>query len=249
MRRPVAIAALLVLAACGGTGSGVIVERAVLGIDSPIPTAPSTTVAGTTTPPLQPPSGPTEEVVASEEELLASIPFVLSVSRQEDVRVSGYRAVYEGFFDGAPREVTVAVRDDSFRVEYEAEVWVYDGGVDTDTALRCVDGGCSRVAGEPPVAAMDQLLQPLAAPAIMAEAVLGAVRQGGSATITYRTDGPEPTSCAAVEQFEGSIGFDYCVGESGLVTTFSQGGDYTVELTASSPSPAAGDFTPPHPVR
>ena len=34
------------------------------------------------------------------------------------------------------REVTIVVSGERFRIEFEQEIWVYDGGVATDGAVR-----------------------------------------------------------------------------------------------------------------
>ena len=79
--------------------------------------------------------------------------------------------------------------------------------------------------------------------------IIATVRAGGDATISYRTDGPEPRSCAVVEQFDRYVGFSYCVNDAGVVTAFAQGDDYAVELADWSTTVADADFAPPFPVR
>lgn len=265
MRRTVALGAVLLspllLAACGGgTGHGVILERAAAGIDSPVPTPATTDAPGaggagaaggstTTTSTTLPTPEPGEEVVGDEPALLASIPFLVSQARQVDAQEQGYRAHYTGHFAGAARDVVVVVSGERFRIEFEQEVWVYDGGLATSGAVRCTNGACALEDGDPPVAAVHEALQPLVAPFLMPEAVLRSVRAGGDATISYRTDGPEPKSCAVVEQFDRYVGFSYCVNEAGVVTAFAQGDDYAVELADWSTTVADGDFAPPFPVR
>jgi hypothetical protein len=254
MRRTVALGAVLLIpflaAACGGgTGHGVILQRSVVGIDSPVPTPPTTApAAGSTTTTLPTPE-PGEAVVADETSLLANVPFLVSQAKQVDAQETGYRARYRGHFAGADREVTVVVSGERFRIEFEQEIWVYDGGVATEGAVRCMDSSCALEEGDPPVAAVHEALQPLVAPFLMPEAVLRSVRAGGDATISYRTDGAEPKSCAVVEQFDRYVGFSYCVNEAGVVTAFSQGEDYAVELDEWSPAVADADFAPPFPVK
>ncbi|MPY94800.1 MAG: hypothetical protein GEV08_17570 [Acidimicrobiia bacterium] len=261
MRRAVALAALslpvmALAAACGGTGSGVIHERSVVGIDSPVPTAEpaSEGAAGpapTTTTTLPPPRAPSEEVVSDEAGLRASEPFTIAVAHQQQVRDGGYRARFVGHFAGGDRTVVVQVSGDRFRVEIEGEgeVWVYDGGTAAPGALRCAAGSCAREEGDPPVAAVHEALQPLVEPLLMPEAVLRAVNEGGAVTISHRTDGPEPLTCAVVEQFAHYVGFSYCVNEEGLVTSFEQGGDYAMTLSEWTAGATDADFVPPFPIR
>jgi hypothetical protein len=116
-------------------------------------------------------------------------------------------------------------------------------------ALRCADGSCERLEEEPPVAAVEQPLQPLVAPWLMPDAVLRTVQAGGAATLSYRTDGVEPSSCAVVEQFDTYIGFAYCVSPAGVVTSFQQGSDYQVQLAEWTAGATDADFVPPFPIR
>lgn len=254
MRRVVALAAVLLapalVVACGqGAEPGVILERSAMGIDSPIPTPPTAAPATSSTTTTRPTPQAGEEVVVDEPSLLSNVTFLVSQANQADAREAGYRAHYRGRFDGADRAVVIVVSGERFRIEYEQEIWVYDGGVATPGAVRCANSECRREEGDPPVAAVDELLQPLVAPFLMPEAVLRSVQAGGDATISYRTDGPEARSCAVVEQVDRYIGFSYCVNDAGVVTAFAQGEDYVVELTEWSSTVADADFAPPFPIR
>jgi hypothetical protein len=254
VRRALALGGLLALVACGGgTGSGVITARAVVGIDSPVPTpATPTTEAGAEAEELPVPSAPVEEVVEDEAALRANVPFIYSVTRQGEAQGAGFRARYEGRFLGAPRTVTVVLSGERFRIEFEDEVWVYDGGVAAPGALRCAGGVCSNAQADPddpPAAAVHEALQPLVSPSLMPNAVLQAVQDGAAATISFRTDGPEPASCASVEESADYPRFSYCVNPEGVVTAFEQGDDYEVRLVEWSSGAEDADFAPPFPVR